>query len=161
MFVGFQTNEYGKTEKWYVSLPYRESDPATQGAENPFSPFYSFPMKKAFTYSVKGYSRKLKGKSSPDAQEFADRIQEIADPKNLETFLYLNRHLTREEYEAKVIEIGYRAMLKTLVAMGCSGDTKALDLGLKRCDLHFAQVRKPKKDDNSEPTPALKPRPTE
>src|SRR5690242_15621861 len=86
-------------------------------------------------------------------KKYRNRLDEITNPKNLAQILYLDRNLSREEFDRKVIEIGYRAALRKLVSEACNGDIKALDLFLKRCDLHFSKTRKVEKEDDAQVFP--------
>lgn len=91
--------------------------------------------------------------------QWKTKLDNLCDIKKLAEALYLDRDLTRSEFDEKVIDLGYRAALRVLAAEACAGDTKALDLFLKRCDLHFNQHRKTGPPDDSQAPPEYKPRP--
>ncbi len=81
--------------------------------------------------------------NSVKAKPWVNKLKSLTDPKEIALQLYLDRDLTRDEFDAKVIELGYRAALRALAAQACNGDTKALDLFLRRCDQHFSAKRAP------------------
>ncbi len=90
-------------------------------------------------------------------ERFQRHLDEILKPENLAEILYRDRKLSRREIDAKVIELGYNAALRVLAAQACTGDTRALDLFLKRCDLYHSSRRT--NDANTEDTPAPYSRP--
>ncbi len=90
-------------------------------------------------------------------ERFQRRLNEILKPENLADILYRDRKLSRTEIDAKVIELGYDAALRTLAALACSGDTKALDLFLKRCDLYHATRRGAATVEDAAPAPYTRP----
>ncbi len=74
-------------------------------------------------------------------ERFQRKLDSILKTDNLSELLYLDRKLSRSEFDASVIEIGYRAALRKLASEALAGDVKALDLFLKRCDLYFSTKR--------------------
>ncbi len=80
---------------------------------------------------------------SVKASPWLKKLKSLTDPKEIALQLYLDRDLTRAQVEAKVIELGYVIALRKLCAEACNGDTKALDLFLRRCDAYFSSKRSP------------------
>jgi hypothetical protein len=58
----------------------------------------------------------------------------LTDPAEIARIINRTRNLSDEDYEALTLEIGWRVANLVLRAQACSGDVKALDLFLKRCD---------------------------
>ncbi len=83
----------------------------------------------------------------PRLERFKAQLAEIVKPDNLAEILYRDRHLKRSEIDDKLMNLGYQLAIRQLIAGVSSGDTRAIDLFMKRHDLYNNGRR------SEEPTP--------
>ncbi len=81
----------------------------------------------------------------------------LADAKQRDKILAVTKHLTDEQFETYINEIGFRAALFELRTQACQGDVKALDLYLKHCGVWREKKRLAQPRTTSEASAAFTP----